>query len=257
LADYLAEVYRILDKAKEDDVEVRLLGSTAFRIHCPKNQSLFDSMKRELTDIDFAASGQQRKKIKELLPKLGYDMDQRVLLQAEGTRFYFNNRATRVGIDVFFEKLEMCHTIEFKDRLKLDYPTVPLPELLLEKMQIVKINEKDIKDTAVVLLEHDLGREDREKIDSEYISRLLSKDWGFYYTVMTNLEKVRKFLREAPYFESLTTEQKDAISARIDRLRAEFESAPKSLRWKLRARVGTSQQWYNDVELDKRTAFQD
>lgn len=255
MADYLTEVYRILDKAREDSVELRLLGSTAFRIHCPKNQTLFDAMKRELTDIDFAATGQQRKKIKELLPKLGYILDQRVLLETEGTRFYFNNPNSKVGIDVFFDKLEMCHTIELRDRLKLDYPTIPLAEMLLEKMQIVKINEKDIKDTAVLLLEHDLGPNDKEKIDSEYIAKLLSKDWGFYYTVTSNLEKAKKFLTEATYFQALTSEQKDRISSNIDRLRQEIENASKSLGWKLRAKVGTSQQWYNDVELEKRTAF--
>ena len=38
----------------------------------------------------------------------------------------------------------MCHDIPFKDRLEIDYPTIPLAELLLEKMQIVQINEKDL-----------------------------------------------------------------------------------------------------------------
>jgi hypothetical protein len=51
----------------------------------------------------------------------------------------------------------MNHIIEFKDRLEKDYPTIPLEELMLEKLQIVKINEKDIKDLIVLILEHEIG----------------------------------------------------------------------------------------------------
>jgi len=79
----------------------------------------------------------------------------------------------------------------FLKRLEIDYPTISLADLLLEKMQIVKLNEKDILDTIVMLREHDVGEGDKETINSDRVSGLLSDDWGFYYTVTTNLGKIK------------------------------------------------------------------
>ena len=112
-------------------------------------------------------------------------------------------------------------------------------------MQIVKINEKDIKDTIVLLLEHEIGDSDGETINSKYIAKLLSKDWGFYYTVTTNLNKVRSFLDR---YEVLTSEQKSNASDKIDKLLEAVEKEPKSLGWKLRAKVGPAKKWYTEVE---------
>lgn len=255
MPDYLDEVYRILDSAKIEKAELRVLGSTAFRIHCERNKDLFDSLKRKLTDIDLAGLGKDRKKVKSIFKALGYEIDERILMEAEGSRFFFRNPSKGVEADVFFDRLEMCHVIPFKDRLSLDYPTVPLAELLLEKMQIVKINEKDIKDTAVLLLEHEVGSSDREKIDLNYIAKMLSDDWGFYYTVTTNLAKMKIFLSNGQVLAGLTDDQKQTISSKIDTFQKGIEDAGKTWRWKVRAKVGPSKQWYNDVALDKRTAF--
>jgi len=149
------------------------------------------------------------------------------------------------GLDVFFDRLEMCHTIDFMDQLEVDYPTISLANLLLEKMQIVQLNEKDAIDTVVLLREHDVGKVDDQTINLEYISRLLSKDWGFYYTVTTNLKRIRdEFL---PSYD-LSGEDKTDVEHKIDTLLERVEKKPKSLRWKMRARIGAKKKWYRDVE---------
>jgi len=111
-------------------------------------------------------------------------------------------------------------------------------------MQIVRINEKDIKDTLALLLEHEMGKSDKETIDVELITKTLSEDWGFYYTVTTNLGKVRTFMDTY----KLTEEDRAVINKKLDTLISAIENQPKSLRWKLRAKVGTKQKWYNEVE---------
>ena len=60
-------------------------------------------------------------------------------------------------VDVLVDSLEMCHRFEFADRLKASSPTLPLAELLLSKLQVVKINRKDVLDALVLLAEHPLG----------------------------------------------------------------------------------------------------
>ena len=68
--------------------------------------------------------------------------------------------------------------------------TISLADLFLEKVQIVKMGEKDAKDIAILLLEHELGDQDKGSINAEYISKLMADDWGFYYTTITNLRKL-------------------------------------------------------------------
>jgi len=113
-------------------------------------------------------------------------------------------------------------------------------------MQIVQINEKDIIDTIVLLREHELGASDAdERVNISYISDLLSKDWGFCYTVTRNLELTSSFLAKYP---ALTQEDVSKVRTRITELINRIESQPKSTAWKLRARIGVRRRWYREVD---------
>ena len=92
------------------------------------------------------------------------------------------------------DKLDFCHPIPWKGRLEVDNPTIPLAELLLEKMQIVKINEKDIIDTIMLLLEHEICGDDEDHINSQHVAKLCAGEWGLWRTTTMNLEKVRDYL---------------------------------------------------------------
>jgi hypothetical protein len=202
-------------------------------------------MKRDLTDIDFAASSRQRKDVRAFLEGLGFVIDQDLLVTTEGARFAFTQPETGMIVDVFFDELNFCHPIPLRDRLSLDYPTITPTDLLLEKMQIVEINPKDIKDSIVLLLEHQLDSgQDAETVDAGYIAGLLAADWGFYYTVTQNLDRLK---RELAAESHLSPEQVEAVGGRIDALRRQIEETPKTRKWKLRARVGPRVKWYQDV----------
>jgi hypothetical protein len=178
-----------------------------------------------------------------MFKELGYTLDKEMLILGE--RLKFHSPSNGPDIDVFLDELRMSHTLVFKDRLKLDLPTIPLVDLLLEKMQIVQINEKDIKDTILLLREHAVGNGESETIDSQHLSKLLSNDWGFYYTVTTNLKKVTEFL---PVYTALSEDDRKDVSSKVSALIEKIESAPKSAKWKMRATVGTKKKWYEDVE---------
>ena len=92
------------------------------------------------------------------------------------------------------DKLDFCHPIPWKGRLEVDSPSIPLAELLLEKMQIVKINEKDIIDTIMLLREHTIARDDADHINAEVVAKLCAGEWGLYRTTTMNLGKVRDYL---------------------------------------------------------------
>lgn len=244
-ASFVEEATRIVDAAREKGLVLRIMGATAVRIHCPKFSYMHDALQREITDIDFIGYGKQNSGVLKMLEGLGYAADKRMRMFQFLGRYLYENPTNKRHIDVFFDKLEFCHTIDFKGRLEIDYPTISLSDIFLQKMQIVQINEKDIKDVIVMLREHEIGTEGEEMIDSGYISGLLSRDWGFWYTLTTNLEKLRAFL---PEYHGLSLEDRSDISVKIDKLSEAIEKREKSFGWKMRAKTGTKQRWYREVD---------
>ena len=245
--DFEAEAVRIVDEAKKSGLTLRVLGATAFRIHSPANLQVHDRLARVISDLDFMAYSKDRKKIEQFFTGMGYEQVKAALTPGlfAGRCIFINKSGGNSHADVFLDKLDMNHVIDFKGRLELDYPTITLADLMLEKLQIVHINEKDIKDSILLLLEHDVEKGDKETINVDRISQIMAEDWGFYYTTTTNLKKIRGFL---PQYTTLEETQRQLVDSRAGKLLEAIEKKPKKLGWKVRARVGPSKKWYNDVE---------
>ena len=239
------ELKRIIKASDEAGVLLRVIGSLAFQMHCPEYGYIQEAMGRAYTDIDFAAYRKQTKEIKALMSGLGYTENREVFIVSEGERSIFDRSEIGLHVDVFYEKLDFCHTIRWEGRLEVDAPTIPLAEMVLEKMQIVQINEKDVIDTIMLLLEHPLGDIDNETINIKRIAELCSTDWGLWRTTTMNLDKVRKL---AHGYEQLKDEQKAHVEAQIAAALDRIEQEPKSLAWRLRARVGDRVKWYKEVD---------
>ncbi len=240
----LDEAVKIVEAGKGQSVPLRIHAAVAIAYHCPKYGHLMETLGRRLGDIDLASYERFSSKISPLIDSLGYEEDATVSAFGGG-RMVFRRRGDGMHCDVFLGKLEMSHTLSFEGRLEIDYPTLPLADLLLSKMQIFKLNEKDIIDTVVLLREHAVGGEEPETVDSQYISKLCSRDWGLWRTVTGNLTKVSTLLKS---YNSLSEEDKADVTAKLDGLQRSLEASPKSLSWKVRSRVGESRKWYNDVE---------
>jgi hypothetical protein len=239
------ELKAILQAGSEAGILMRVIGSLAFQMHCPKFGYLQQAMGRAYTDIDFAAYNAQAKQIQGLLFSMGYVENREIYIATEGERAIYDKPGTGLHIDIFYEKLDFCHTIYWKGRLEVDSPTIPLTELLLEKMQIVQINEKDVIDTIMLLLEHPLGDADRETINTKRTAELCANDWGLWRTTTMNLDKVKRL---AQGYEQLTDEQKTKVTTQVDDILARLGREPKTLAWRLRDRVGDRVKWYKDVD---------
>jgi len=239
------ELKRIIEASNNAGLMLRVIGSLAFQIHCPKYGYLQAVMGRAYTDIDFAAYKKQSREIKTLMAGLGYVENREVFIISEGNRAIYENSHNNLHVDVFFDKLDFCHVISWADRLEMDAPTIPLSEMLLEKMQIVKINEKDVIDTIMLLLEHPLRENDKETINIARVARLCANDWGLWRTTTMNLEKVGKL---AAGYPQLGEDLKSQVQAQVQQALARIEVEPKSMAWRLRARVGDRVKWYKDVD---------
>jgi len=239
------ELKRIIKASDEAGILLRVIGSLAFQMHCPEYGYLQEAMGRAYTDIDFAAYRKQTKEIKDLMTDLGYTENREVFIVSEGERSIFDMPEIGLHVDVFYEKLDFCHTIRWEGRLEVDTPTIPLAEMVLEKMQIVQINEKDVIDTIMLLIEHPLGDVDKETINIKRIAELCGSDWGLWRTTTMNLDKVRQL---AQTYKQLKDEQKTHVESQVAAALDRIEQEPKSLAWRLRARVGDRVKWYKEVD---------
>jgi hypothetical protein len=238
------EALRIIEAAKERKIVLRATGSIAFKLHCPTYGYFQEAFGRKILDIDFVSYHKHASHLSDLFEALGY-RENITLTAFGGDRLLFEDKNRALHCDVFLDKMLMNHEINFVNRLEIDYPTVPLADLLLTKLQIVKLNEKDIIDTIMLLREHEVGSKDDGTINVEYIANRCGKDWGLYHTVTINLGKVGAFLPSFSIFSPL--DSKD-VTLKLQAVTSKVEAHPKGLSWKIRARTGEKMKWYNEVE---------
>jgi len=246
----MEEALKILEGAESDGITIRIMGALAIRHHTMEFSELHKKLGRladqEFTDIDYMSYSKYAKSLERFFASIGYPPNRAAKLMGVVWQTRHIYEAPKgFHVDVFFDKLQMSHTLDFRGRLELDKPTIPLADLLLEKMQIVRINEKDIKDSIVLLRAHKLGSSGTETIDADYIAELLSKNWGLYYTVTTNLNRIQETTKD---YETLTQEDRQDVNSKIDSLLKRVEEEPKSSSWKVRAKIGIKKKWYTDVE---------
>jgi hypothetical protein len=193
-------------------------------------------------DIDLVCRHEDRRRLRRLLEERGWQVDRDLLVAMEGQRYAFTHPRDGLELDVFVDKLEFCHTIQLRDRLGRRDVTVPVEDLLLQKLQIVKPTVTDRMDSRALLATHRVGAGERdgEAIDAGYLAGLLARDWGFHHTATANLAA----LRAAPPGNGSGR----LVGERVDTLLARIEAAPKSVRWRARARVGERLQWWQDVD---------
>ena len=244
----LAESGELIRLTAERSLTVRLTGSLAIRALCPNHAPLLTALgRRPYRDIDLVAYSKQRRGIAALFEERGYVLDPSIRAAQEFgiKRFVYEQPGTGLKADVFFDELEMAHTVDFHRRLELDAPTITVTDLLLTKLQIHEFTANDLIDCIVLLAEHDLGTGGPRMIDGRYIADIMRKDWGFYYTTRANLKQLTDALPEHP---ALPAEVARQVQGRLGQLDDAIEQAPKTQRWKLRARVGSRVKWYEDVE---------
>jgi hypothetical protein len=242
-ATFEAEADGLLEGATAAGITLRLLGALAFAKRCPRHAHLQETLKRAYTDIDFAAYGREADAVREFLAARGYVDDAELYVASEGSRLVAEHPETGLHLDVFFDKLEFCHTVPWKGRLEIHRETIPLAEMLLQKMQIVEINEKDLIDTIMLLLEYPLTDDD-EGVNVRLVAELCAKDWGWWRTLTMNLDKVASM---ASHYEQLPAQETERVAAQVQSVVARIDEQPKSTGWKLRSKIGDRKKWYRDV----------
>ena len=251
LPGVLDEAKRLIQAASERKVVLRLLGGVAIALRCPSASR--EGFRRDYADLDFVGHEKQSKAINEFFVAMGYEPRRRFNAMMGRRRLIFNDLSNQRRADVFLDFLEMSHKLDFSKRVELEPTTLPLADLLMTKLQIFQIEEKDFKDMAALILDHEVGPADGEAINGPYIAGLCSNSWGIQKTVTGNLSELEAVLD----LFGLSSSEEAIVRSRVKSLLDLIDKQPKSLGWRLRARVGERVRWYEIPEADKPVVVSD
>lgn len=207
------------------------------------------------TDLDLAGYNRQRGDINKFFTKeLGFQPDTLVNGMFGHKRLIYYHPQNKYHVDVFMNKLEFSHDVNFGDkpgsgRLELDSPTITATDIVLEKLQIHAINRKDLIDLIAIFIVHDVHEQfDKNVVDGSYIASILSDEWGFWYDATVNLNKVVSLTEELSANGKLGPDHRQIVLQRTDKLLNVIANTHKSKNWEKRAKTGTKKAWYLEVE---------
>jgi hypothetical protein len=238
--DAFEESVTAVREANEAGIPLKLLGGQAVRLLCPH----FPNRARDDQDMDFACVSSKKRDVIDFFVARGFLGDKRFNTLHGDRQMYFTTPDGKTSVDVVMDRLNMCHVLEFRERIDRLPDTLDVADLLLTKLQVVELNEKDVHDVLHLLSGFEVQPGDEPKtIGMDRVGRVVADDWGWWRTVTMNLDKVAHFAEdehsdlvpEARLFEP-------ADQAR--QLRGCCDEVPKPMKWKLRAMMGDRVQWY-------------
>jgi hypothetical protein len=241
LADPIAEARRLIDAGSAQGLTVRVLGGVAVHMQSPGGRPL---LPRPLKDIDIVIPRGDGRRVARLLENLDYVGEEMFNAMRGSRRQLFHDVANARQLDVFVGEFSMCHSLPIADRLDRHPYTVPVAELILTKLQIVELNERDERDIYTLCYHHDVVLGSADGIEADVISNLCAADWGLWRTCQGTIERCCADIHQY----ELEPSARDVIESRLRRLWERIDAAPKTGKWKRRSRVGERVRWYQEPE---------
>src|SRR5215467_3864969 len=235
-SDPLPEAMALAEGAAKAGIGLKLLGGLAVRVLCPD----YPPRLRRDQDIDFACLSKERKKVAAYLADSGCQAD-RMFNSLNGDRQMYFLAPSGRPIDVMVDRLTMCHTLDLRPSFGRQRLTVDAIDVLLSKLQIVELNEKDARDIIYMLSALPLSGEG-VSLDTDRYGKLLGADWGWWRTVTGNLAKLPGLIAAKP--ELVPAGAAFDPLEEIRRLSQLADDAPKTVKWRLRSNVGDRVRWY-------------
>ncbi len=247
LTDPVEEARRIIKAAADAGLAIRAVGGVGVALIAPTIGHL--EPRRTYHDIDLVAPAGTAP-VTRLMTALGYEPAHDFNTLNGSERLLFHDAGGR-RIDVFIDTLRMCHDLPLANRLALE-PwrwTLPPADLLLSKLQIVELTDRDAQDVLALLVDHELSETDREGIELPRLRQVCGNDWGWWRTVDDNLERlIARWTEPTRADEPADVAARSSARERARALRAALAECPKSMGWHIRAAVGTRLRWYDQPE---------
>jgi hypothetical protein len=238
--DAFEESVQVVRAANAKGIPLKLLGGQAVRLLCP----LFPHRARNDQDMDFACVSSRKRDVIDFFAELGFQGDARFNTLHGDRQMYFTTADGQTSVDVIMDKLNMCHVLEFAGRIDRMPDTLDVPDLLLSKLQIVELNEKDVHDLFHLFSAFEARPGDElGTIGLDRIGSVVSGDWGWWRTATMNLDKLAQ-LADGDHQDLVPEARRFEPAEQARRVRTFCDEVPKTMKWKLRAKVGDRVQWY-------------
>ena len=216
----------------------KLIGGLAIALRCPQMRT--HGLARDYHDVDICTRSRDAKKMDAAMAALGLEPHKHFNAMNYGRQMMYSNPVTGLHVDVFLDVLRMCQELPLNDRLAVDdHPALPVADLALSKLQIVELTVKDKTDLLALLVEHELTPGDETGLNVERVTDVCRANWGWWQSSRLTLASCR-----AHAAACLDPAAQDLVSGRIAALTEAIDAAPKTVRWKARARIGTRAKWY-------------
>ena len=260
----MAEARRIIDAGNDRGVVLRLTGGLAVRHYAID----LEFAERDYSDIDLIGLKRQTTELHQLFLGLGYQENIHVAMatgnsqrqyfrpqHALESRAHMSKRAHATPVmsaappsdhvDVFLDAMKMDHELDFRDRLEINTYAVDPADIFLSKLQIVNLSEKDAHDVVTLCKDVYVDFHPHPGVlDLEHVAETCAGDWGLYIDVMSNIDKVLERLDDY----DLSPMETNRIARTLELAQDMMTEHSKSLRWRMRARVGKRLRWYNEVD---------
>jgi hypothetical protein len=262
--EMMVEARRLVDAGNDRGLLLRLTGGLAVRHYAID----LEFAEREYSDIDLVGLARQAGEIGTLFGDLGYVENTSVSTATLGSQRQYVKRPHGVAshahmhkrahfaappsgsppldhVDVFLDWMKMDHAIDFRDRLDINTYAIDPADLFLSKLQIQKLNEKDAHDIVTLCKDVYVAFEPYPGVlDLEHVADACARDWGLYIDVMSNIDTVLEHLGEY----DLSAREVTRIARTLELAQSMMTEHTKTLRWRLRARLGKRLRWYSEIE---------
>ena len=257
----MGEARTIVDAGNERGVVLRLTGGLAVRHYAID----LEFAEREYSDIDLIGLKRQVVAIGDAFRDLGYVENRHVAMATGNGQLQFfvpehgaaGETAADDGlpvlldvppsdhVDVFLDAMRMDHQVDFRDRLEINTYAIDPADLFLSKLQIVNLNEKDVHDAITLIKDVYVDFQPHPGVlDLHHVAEVCSADWGLYIDVMNNIDTVIEHV--ADY--DLGPRDAARVRRTLELAQDMITEQAKTLRWRLRARIGKRVRWYDEVE---------
>lgn len=247
----LDEALDLVDRARADGVQLRLVGGLAVLAQCGDPAHC----RRGHRDMDLVGLRRQTKALLVTLARAGYEENVHVRLASGGALLQAFRPCPHVAggrrlhdddrVDVYLDTFRLHHELPLRRRLELERYTVPAGDVLLAKLLRTRISETDVRDVIGLLKDADLAEEEAPGvIGLRYVGRAGARDWGLHHDVSANLGRVGAALAGAGLDEAEEARVREALAA----LKTALRRVRKGPRWRLRALIGERLPWYDAVD---------
>jgi len=243
-SDTLATAETVLGHPLARELRIKALGGIGCWLHVRDHGPDAAPFRRDYGDVDLVVPKAGGKRVAEVMRAAELTPVESFNANSGANRRMFVSADSSVQVDVFIGAFVMCHEVPLAATAFApeDHPALGVTELLLTKLQVVQLSDKDANDASSLLAFHEVGA-GAEQIDGERIADLLAADWGLWRTVTANLHTLADRARQ-----HAAAARGDVVVARVGQLRCEIDQAKKSLKWRTRAKVGDRVQWYAEPE---------